>query len=60
VEAAGAVSTDFIKPEDVQDLSAKCVNAAENWAVTAERLWSESHGCAGCTKCVDQVQENAG
>jgi MoaA/NifB/PqqE/SkfB family radical SAM enzyme len=60
VEAAGAVSTDFIKPEDVQDLSAKCVNAAENWAVTADRLWAESHGCAGCAKCGDHGQKNAG
>lgn len=58
VEAAGAVSTDFNKPENVHNLSGKCANAAENWAVTAERLWAESHACTGCTKCGDQVQEN--
>lgn len=58
VEATDAVSTDLIKPEDVQDLSAKCVNAAENWAVTAGRLWVESHGYASCAKCGDQEQEN--
>jgi MoaA/NifB/PqqE/SkfB family radical SAM enzyme len=50
VEASGAASTDFIKPEDVHDLSAKCVYAAERWAQTADRLWSEKHGCAGCTE----------
>ena len=60
VEATGASSTDLIKPENVQDLSAKCVNAAEKWAVTAERLWAESHGCAGCTKCSDEARKVAG
>ncbi|HQA15821.1 MAG TPA: radical SAM protein [Candidatus Avimonas sp.] len=51
VEASGAVSTDFINPEDVYDLSAKCVNTAERWAQTADRIWSESHEYAGCTEC---------
>jgi len=51
VEASGAASTDFIKLEDVHDLSAKCVDAAERWAQTANRIWSESHGCVGCTEC---------
>ncbi len=47
VETSKAVSTDFIRPEDVQSLSAKCVDAAEKWTVTADRLWTKSHGCAG-------------
>lgn len=47
VETSKAVSTDFIKPEDVQSLSAKCVDAAKKWAVTADRLWVKSHGCVG-------------
>ena len=51
IEASGAKSTDMIKPEDVRDLSAKCDHAAENWAVTAERLWAESHGCDHCSGC---------
>ena len=42
VEAAGAVSTDFLQPEDVHTLSAKCVSTAERWAVTAERIWGET------------------
>lgn len=51
VEASGAVSTDLIKPEDVRSLSAKCVDTAGKWAVTADRLWQEKrHGsiCPGC------------
>jgi len=60
VEATDAVSTDLIEPENVRDLSAKCVDAAANWAVTSERLWEESHGCVGCTKCGDKAQEVAG
>ncbi|MBA1334254.1 MAG: Fe-S oxidoreductase [Firmicutes bacterium] len=51
VEVSGAKSTDMMKPQNVQDLSAKCVNAAENWAIAADRIWSESHACAGCTAC---------
>ena len=49
VAASGAVSTDLLKPEAAKDLCAKCVDAAEKWAVTANRLWAESHGCAECT-----------
>jgi MoaA/NifB/PqqE/SkfB family radical SAM enzyme len=51
VEQSGAVSTDFIQPEDVRSLSGKCMNAAEKWAQTADRLWSESHGCTSCSDC---------
>lgn len=50
VEQSGAQSTDLIKPENVRDLSAKCENAAENWAVTAGNLWAESHGCDTCAR----------
>jgi hypothetical protein len=42
VEAAMARSTDLKNPEDVRALSDKCVKAAENWAVTADSIWSES------------------
>lgn len=51
VEKSGAVSTDAIQPEDVHSLSAKCVDAAGKWAVTADRLWSEKHGCLACSGC---------
>jgi len=60
VEGSGAASTDFVKPEDVRSLSGKCVNAAEKWAVTAERLWGESHDYAGCAQCDDQARKAVG
>jgi len=41
VVRSGAHSTDMNKPENVRELSAKCVNTAEKWAVTADRLWCE-------------------
>ena len=46
VELSGAASTDFIRPEDVHHLTAKCVDTAEKWAQTADRIWSEKQGCA--------------
>jgi len=51
VEQSGAASTDFIQPEDVRSLSGKCMKAAEKWAQTADRLWSENHGCTACSDC---------
>lgn len=57
VEKSGAVSTDFIKPEDVRSLSAKCKCAADNWSGTADRLWSEKHGCLACPKCPPVPEE---
>lgn len=50
VDASGAKSTDFIKPEDVHKLSEKCVDTAEKWAITADRLWNEGRGCANCAE----------
>jgi len=57
VEESGARSTDMIKPENVWDLSAKCESAAEKWTVTAEKLWSVSHGCDHCSGCDNKAQE---
>ncbi|MPN10401.1 hypothetical protein SDC9_157696 [bioreactor metagenome] len=48
VDASGAKSTDFIAPEDVHGLSAKCVKASEKWAVTADKIWEEKRGCSEC------------
>jgi MoaA/NifB/PqqE/SkfB family radical SAM enzyme len=49
VDASNARSTDLTKPEDVHDLSAKCADAAKNWAVTADRLW-QTRRCGDCQK----------
>ncbi len=47
VVESGSFSTDMKHPEDVIDLTSKCRNAAEVWAVTADRIWKETgHDCA--------------
>lgn len=52
MEISGAHSTDLENPEDVRELSQKCVHAAENWAPVADALWIESgHACGGCKGC---------
>jgi len=48
VDKSGAKSTDMQHPEDVHALCAKCKTAADNWEITANRLWEASHGCEGC------------
>jgi len=40
-----AKSTDMMHPEDVHELTRKCINAAENWAPVADRLWQCSRNC---------------
>jgi len=45
VDSSGAHSTDLQNPEDVRELSAKCTNAAECWAVIADELWACSGKC---------------
>lgn len=39
VDTSGAHSTELQNPEDVHELSEKCVDTAKNWAKTADRLW---------------------
>ena len=43
VHESGAKSTDCTSPEDIDDLTAKTKPVAEKWAVTADKLWKESH-----------------
>ena len=50
VDSSGAHSTDLQNPEDVHSLSDKCVEKAEKWAVTADRLWQCSGHCTSCGK----------
>lgn len=57
VDDCGAKSTDMMHPEDVHTLSNKCVPAAKKWAVTADKLWQNSNGCANCkNKCTTAVK----
>ena len=46
VEKSHAKSTDYQNLESAKEFSDKCVETAKKWAVTADRLWEESHG--GC------------
>jgi len=57
VKTSGATSTDYTEPEDVEELCGKCVTTAEKWAQTANRLWSETHGCTSCSGCAAAQEE---
>lgn len=48
VQASDARSTDFIRPEDVNELKLKCEDTAKKWAQTADRIWMEKHPCDQC------------
>jgi hypothetical protein len=52
VDVSGAHSTDLQNPEDVHDLSQKCMSAANKWGPMADELWACSRGCSSCKKCV--------
>lgn len=43
VKESGAYSTDLAHPEDVSDLTAKCIPVADKWEQTANRIWAEDH-----------------
>lgn len=42
VKKSKAKSTDYFEAEDVETLSAKCTEAANKWAPTADRVWRKS------------------
>ena len=46
IDCSGAESTDMKKPEDVHELTGRCIFASENWAKTADRLWGGKHYCS--------------
>ncbi len=50
IKSTGAQSSDVTAEETVDELCAKCDPYAENWAPTAEKLWTCAHGCAGCAE----------
>jgi len=41
VQNSGAISTDLQNPEDVVELSSRCIEAAENWKRVADKLWNK-------------------
>ncbi|WP_273319404.1 radical SAM protein [Vallitalea guaymasensis] len=48
VHESGALSTQPMDREDVDELTTKTKEVAEKWAPVAEELWEESHGCINC------------
>ena len=57
VEASGAHSTDLLYPEDVRDLTDKCVSCAAQWAPVADRLWAQSHTGAASQSAPEKERE---
>ena len=51
VEESGAHSTDLQNPEDVEELTEKCIPAADRWQPVADELWRCSGHCGGCSVC---------
>lgn len=41
VNATGAVNTDYVNQESVEHLTEKTIPYAQNWAATADEMWSE-------------------
>ena len=58
VKESKSHSTDLQNPEDVDALSQKCKEAAENWKPVADEIWSKGHYCSTCKQRVsgDDVQ----
>lgn len=57
---SGAKSTDYQNLKTAGEFSDKCVEAAENRAFTADKLWEQSHGVlpfAGCKKCAERKEK---
>ena len=39
VRVSAAYSTDMLKPENVDELTGKCISTAEKWGVVADHIW---------------------
>lgn len=57
VENSGAKSTDYQNLETAKEFSDKCVDAANNWAPVAEKLWTSSKCAGGCAGCHENSNE---
>lgn len=51
VEESGAHSTDLQNPEDVYELTDKCISAADKWEPVANEIWKCSGKCGSCVEC---------
>lgn len=57
VKSSGAHSTQPLDPEDVDNLTSKCVEASKSWAETADKIWCDkcSKKCAEKEKLAQKV-----
>lgn len=59
VKNSGAKSTEFINPEEVDDLCKKTIEYGKTWAKRAEPLWEENLKCKkGCASCSKKDEKN--
>ena len=59
VKNSGAKSTEFINPEEVDDLCKKTIEYGKTWAKRAEPLWEENLRCKkGCASCSKKDEKN--
>ena len=56
VKNSGAKSTDMLHPEKAEDLTAKCLDAAKDWAETSKDIWDSS---AAKERCAVREQSDA-
>ena len=57
VKKSGAKSTDFVHPEDVDLLTAKCVEPARKWAAVSMEIWDVSDARERCEKREEKERE---
>ncbi|WMJ86955.1 radical SAM protein [Anaerocolumna sp. MB42-C2] len=60
VEKSGAKSTDLLHPENVKELTQRCEEIANQWAVAADRLWACTHTDYHCDYCKNGKDKTAG
>lgn len=51
VEVSGAHSVDLQNPEDVNELTDKCIPAADKWKYVADEIRKCSGRCGNCAEC---------
>ncbi len=57
VKRCGAKSTDLVHPEGVDSLTAKCADAAKDWAEVSDRIWASSSARERCEEREKEERE---
>ena len=58
VKNSGAKSTEFINPEDVDDLCQKTIAYGQTWAKRAEPLWAENMATKNAKEDIAATKNN--